>query len=441
MNEHVLSFLDFIRQSPSAFHAVAAVCRTLHNNGFTRLHEHEAFDVVPGGKYFVTRNNSSVIALTVPETGFAPFNIVASHSDSPTFKLKPNCEEVVLGQYTRLNVERYGGMIMSTWFDRPLSIAGRVVVRSGGRLTTRLIDFDRDAVLIPNMPIHFNREINDGYKYNAQSDLLPVYGDADDKGTLQDEIAKLCGVPGEDVLSCDLFLYNRMEGSVWGAKNEFFSCPRIDDLECAYTSLEAFLAARGAQQINVLAIFDNEEVGSGSKQGADSTFLTDVLARVSSALGATDSQYRAAVSASFMVSADNAHAVHPNHPEKYDADNRTYMNGGVVIKHNANQKYTTDAVSDALFTMICKKAGVPVQHFSNRSDIAGGSTLGNIANAHASMNTVDIGLAQLAMHSSCETAGCRDVEYMIRALTAFYETEIKTLADGGYELPFDTAGI
>ena len=430
----VQSFLSFIQSAPSAFHAVDAMCAMLRENGFTELCEAKPYEVVPGGKYFVSRNRSSVIALTVPERGFAPFQIVASHSDSPTFKLKSASEEAVLGQYVRLNVERYGGMIMSTWFDRPLSIAGRAIVRENGKLVTKLVDLGRDAALIPNMPIHFNREINDGYKFNAQVDLLPVYGDAGAKGGLMAEIAALCGVNAEDVVAHDLFLYPRMAGSIWGAKGEFFSCPRIDDLECAYTSLQAFLAAKGAQHINVCAVFDNEEVGSGSKQGADSTFLTDVLARVGAALGASDSEIRSAIAQSFMVSADNAHGVHPNHPEKYDADNRTFMNGGVVIKHNANQKYTTDAVSDAIFSEICKRAGVPVQHFSNRSDVLGGSTLGNIANAHASMNTVDIGLAQLAMHSSYETAGSKDVDYMIDALKAFYETEIVTLCDGMYEI-------
>ena len=430
----VQSFLSFIQRSPSAFHAVESACAMLRENGFTELCEAKPFALVPGGKYFITRNRSSVIALTVPESGFAPFQIVASHSDSPTFKLKPASEEAVLGQYVRLNVERYGGMIMSTWFDRPLSIAGRAIVREGGKLVTKLVDLGRDAALIPNMPIHFNREINDGYKYNAQVDLLPVYGDADAKGGLIAEIAALCGVAAEDVVAHDLFLYTRMPGSVWGANGEFFSCPRIDDLECAYTSLTAFLAAKGAQHINVCAIFDNEEVGSGSKQGADSTFLTDVMARAGAALGASDSEIRSAIAQSFMVSADNAHGVHPNHPEKYDADNRTFMNGGVVIKHNANQKYTTDAVSDAVFSSICEKAGVPVQHFSNRSDVLGGSTLGNIANTHTSMNTVDIGLAQLAMHSSYETAGCKDVEYMVRALTAFYGSNIVVTADGEIDI-------
>ena len=434
MNSSVSAFLDFVSRAPSAFHATEAVCETLRSHGFTQLREHEAFSIAPGGRYFITRNRSSVIALTIPEKGFAPFQIVASHSDSPTFKLKPASEEALLGQYVRLNVERYGGMIMSTWFDRPLSIAGRAIVRENGQLVTKLVDLGRDAALIPNMPIHFNREINDGYKFNAQVDLLPLYGDADAKGALAAEIAALCGAAEADVVASDLFLYPRTPGSIWGAKGEFFSCPRIDDLECAYTSLQAFLAAKGASHINVCAIFDNEEVGSGSKQGADSTFLADVLARVSAALGASDGMYRAAVTASFMVSADNAHGVHPNHPEKYDADNRTFMNGGVVIKHNANQKYTTDAVSDAIFSEICRKAGVPVQHFSNRSDVAGGSTLGNIANAHVSMNTVDIGLAQLAMHSSYETAGSKDVDYMIDALRAFYETDIVTLGDGTYSL-------
>ena len=428
------SFIDFVRRSPSAFHAIHTICAQLDAAGFARLDEGEPFAVAPGSRCYVTRNRSSVIAFTVPQQGFSPFAIVASHSDSPTFKLKAGYEEEALGQYIRLNVERYGGMIMSTWLDRPLSIAGRALVREDGALRTHLVDLERDAVLIPNMPIHFNREINDGYKFNPQVDLLPLYGDAQAKGALAAEIASLCGAKPEDVLSADLFLYNRTPGSVWGAHGEFFSCPRIDDLECAYTSLQAFLTAKHAAHISVYAVFDNEEVGSGTKQGADSSFLTDTLARVGAALGADDAALRAAACRSFMVSADNAHAVHPNHPEKYDAENRVFMNGGVVIKHNANQKYTTDAVSSAVFSEICARAGVPVQHFSNRSDVLGGSTLGNIANTHLSMNTVDIGLAQLAMHSSYETAGTADVEYMIKALRAFYGTNVQMTGDGEYSI-------
>ena len=321
--------------------------------------------------------------------------------------------------------------------DAPVTIIGNgsnLLVRDGGGVSTRLVDLDRDAALIPNMPIHFNRDINSGYSYNPQTDMLPLFGGKDAKGALAAEIAAKAGAKEEDVVACDLFLYNRTPASVWGANEEFFSCPRIDDLECAYTSLAAFIAAPAAGHVNVCAVFDNEEVGSLSKQGADSTLLGDVLTRALCALGLSDAQIRAALAASFMVSADNAHAVHPNHPEKYDDLNRTVMNGGVVIKHNANQKYTTDAVSDAIFSEICAKAGVPVQHFANRSDIPGGSTLGNLSNAHVSMNTVDIGLAQLAMHASYETAGCADVDYMIRALRQFYKTNIITSADGEYQL-------
>ena len=434
MADHVQLFLEFIKHAPSAFHAADAVCGMLRACGYQELAESKPFDIAPGGKYYVTRNRSAVIAFAVPERGFAHFQIVSSHSDSPTFKLKPGFEDESAGHYLRLNVERYGGMIMSTWLDRPLSIAGRALVKEGGRLTTKLVNLDRDSVLIPNMPIHFNREVNDGFKFNAQVDLLPLYGTKNDRGALTAEIAKAIGANAEDIVACDLFLYNRMPGSVWGAENGYFSCPRIDDLECAYTSVAAMISAKAEGHINVCAVLDNEEVGSGSKQGADSTFMGDVLTRIGLALGASDGEIRAAIASSFMVSADNAHAVHPNHPEKYDAQNRTFMNGGVVIKHNANQKYTTDAVSDAVFSSICEKAGVPVQHFSNRSDVLGGSTLGNIANTHTSMNTVDIGLAQLAMHSSYETAGCKDVEYMVRALSAFYGSNVVVTADGEIEI-------
>ena len=434
MKQEVASFLDYVAHSSTVFQATQQACDMLDAAGFTRLSEHEAWEILPGGRYYVTRNRSALVAFAVPENGFTHCQIVASHGDSPTFKLKAHAEGEAAGAYIRLDVEPYGGMIMSTWFDRPLSIAGRALVREDGRLVTRLIDFDRDAALIPNMPIHFNRDINSGYSYNPQTDMLPLFGGKDAKGALAAEIAAKAGAKEEDVVACDLFLYNRTPASVWGANEEFLSCPRIDDLECAYTSLAAFIAAPAEGHVNVCAVFDNEEVGSLSKQGADSTLLSDVLTRALCALGLSDAQIRAALAASFMVSADNAHAVHPNHPEKYDDLNRTVMNGGVVIKHNANQKYTTDAVSDAIFSEICAKAGVPVQHFANRSDIPGGSTLGNLSNAHVSMNTVDIGLAQLAMHASYETAGCADVDYMIRALRQFYKTDIITSADGEYQL-------
>jgi len=390
--------------------------------------------LTPGGRYYVTRNGSSLMAFTLPVKGLSHFQIVASHSDSPTFRLKPHASQVVCEKYTRLNTEGYGGIIFSSWLDRPLSIAGRVLVREGNRLTARLVDLDRDALLIPNQPIHFNRKVNDGYAYNPQVDLLPLYGNETAKDELMQDIAAAAGVSADAIAAEDLYLYCRMPGSVWGNAQEYVSCPRIDDLGCVYTSLCAFADAPVGNHVNVLSVFDNEEVGSSTRQGADSSFLTDTLARIAAGLGWNDEQTRAAISASFMVSADNAHAVHPNHPEVYDADNRVYMNGGVVIKHNANRKYTTDGISCAIFSAICEKAGVAVQHFANRSDLPGGSTLGNIANTHASMNTVDIGMAQLAMHSCYETAGAQDIAYMTDALRAFYTTHIVTHADGAYAL-------
>ena len=430
----VSEFLSFVRKAPSAFHAVEEICRLLRGNGFAALNERDDWQLTSGGRYYVTRNRSSVIAFALPEEGFSHFQIVASHSDSPMFKLKPLAEDVVCGKYLRLNTERYGGMTMSSWFDRPLSIAGRLLVRENGKLVTKLVDLDRDAALIPNMPIHFNRDVNDGYKYNAQTDALPLYAQGCEKGRLMADVAQAAGVKADSIAASDLYLYNRTPGSIWGADDAFFSCPRIDDLECAWTSLRGFLNTKASGHVNVCAVFDNEEVGSRSKQGADSSFFEDVLHRISAAMGLTESQTRAAIGHSFMVSADNAHAVHPNHPEKFDAQNRTYMNEGVVIKHSANQSYTTDAVSAAVFGEICAAAGVPVQQFANRSDTPGGSTLGNLANTHVSMNTVDIGLAQLAMHSAHETAGTRDVVYMIDALTAFYAADIRVLEDGVIEL-------
>ena len=412
-------FLNFAEQSPTAFHAAAGFREMLREAGFSELKETDPWLVDAGGKYYVVRNDSAVIAFEVPETGFSSFRIVAAHGDSPAFKLKEHFEDA--GEhYVRLNVEKYGGMIMSTWMDRPLSVAGRLAVREGDGVGIRLVNLDRDAVLIPNQPIHFNRDINDGFKYDPQTDLLPLYGDQDAKGGLMEEIAEAAGVRREDILSHDLFLYSRERASVWGAGDAFFSCGRIDDLECAWAGMAALAESSAREAVNVCAVFDNEEVGSSTRQGADSSFLYDTLTRLGFALGASDGEIRAAVAGSFMVSADNAHAVHPNHPEKFDKQNRTYMNQGVVIKHNANQKYTTDAVSDAVFTLVCEQANVPVQHFANRSDVPGGSTLGNLSNAHVSLNTVDIGLAQLAMHSLYETAGTKDLEYLLRTLKEFW---------------------
>lgn len=408
-------FLTFAEQSPTAFHAAANLVTLLEENGFAELKETDPWLVDAGGKYFVRRNDSAVIAFQIPETGFASFRIAAAHSDSPAFKLKEKFEDKT-EFYVRLNVEKYGGMIMSTWMDRPLSVAGRLAVREGGSVATRLVNLDRDALLIPNMPIHFNREVNTGYNFDPQVDMMPVYGSAESAGGLMREIAEAAGTEPENILGHDLFLYGRQSASVWGADDAYFSCGRIDDLECAWACMTALTRSTARDAINVCAVFDNEEVGSGSRQGADSGFLYDTLTRLGFALGASDGEIRAAMAGSFLVSADNAHAVHPNHPEKFDKQNRPVMNGGVVIKHNAALKYTTDALSSARFALICEKAGVPVQHFANRSDLAGGSTLGHISAAHVSVESVDIGLAQLAMHSLYETAGTKDLPLLVRAM-------------------------
>ena len=418
--------LDFLQKSPTAFHAVENIKKELNKDGFVELLEGKPWKMAPGGKYYVTRNNSSIIALKVGSNlENYSFNVAASHSDCPTFKLKENAELEVKGKYTQLNTEGYGGMICSTWFDKPLSIAGRLLIKDGNELKTQLINIDRDLVLIPNMAIHMNRAVNDGYAYNKQIDMLPLFGGADCKpGDFMKLVAKEAGVQVEDIYGSDLYLYNRTAPSIWGANDEFISSQHLDDLQCAFTSLKGFLAGGNDQSIDVLACFDNEEVGSGTKQGAASTLLYDVLKRANSALGKTEEDFYCAIASSFMLSADNAHAVHPHHPQKTDATNCVYMNEGIVVKSHAGQKYTSDAVSVAVFKDLCKKANVPVQFFANRSDEAGGSTLGNIAMAQVSMNSVDIGLPQLAMHSTYETAGIKDTYYMIQVMTEFFNSHI-----------------
>ena len=340
----------------------------------------------------------------------------------------------VEGHYVKLNVEKYGGMLCAPWLDRPLSVAGRLVVREGNRLVTKLVSVDRDLVLIPNLAIHMNREANDGYKYNAQKDMLPLYGMGCEKGTFLKQIAEAAGVHAENIVGSDLFLYNRMEGSIWGAEEEFISIGNLDDLQCAFASLQAFLAAEDGGSIPVHCVFDNEEVGSSTKQGAASTFLLDTLQRINECLGRTNGQYHQALASSFMLSADNAHAVHPNQADKTCPTNRPYPNGGVVIKYSANQKYTTDGMAAAIFTRICEEAEVPYQTFLNRSDLPGGSTLGNISNTQVALNTVDIGLAQLAMHSPYETGGVKDTDYLIRAAKKFYGTSVTEESEGVYQL-------
>lgn len=412
--------LKFIQKSPTAFQAVEEMSQRLQKEGFKELKEEKHWDLKAGGNYFVTRNHSAVIAFSIPKKPAWKFHIMASHSDSPALKIKENPEMEVEKAYIKLNVERYGGMLLAPWFDRPLSVAGRLIVRKNGEIQEKFVAVDKDLLVIPNLAIHMNREVNDGYKYNVQKDMLPLYSDYDGKGSFMKLMAAEADVAEEDILGHDLFLYDRTPGTVWGANEEFISAPRLDDIQCAFASLEGFLRGERKESIAVHCVLDNEEVGSTTKQGAASTFLKDTLMRINMGLGRTQEEYLMTLADSFMVSADNAHALHPNHTDKTDPVNRPVLNGGIVIKYNANQKYCTDGVSAAIFKDICDRAEVPYQTFVNRSDMAGGSTLGNISNTQVPMKTVDIGLAQLAMHSVYETTGAKDTESLARAAAVLF---------------------
>ena len=412
--------LTFIDQSPSPFHAVDTIAKTLSAAGYTRLSESSPWQLAPGGKYFVTRNGSSLLAFRIPRADFTGFLFSASHSDAPTFRVKENAEMEGPDGYLRLNSEGYGGMLCAPWLDRPLTVAGRALVQKGDTIETRLVYVDRDLLMIPNVAIHMNREANNGYKYDLKCDMVPLLGLGKSKGAFKAAVAQAAACAPADILGWDLVLAPRQKGLIWGMENEFISSPRLDDLQCAYGCFQGFLTAADSDSVPVFALLDNEEVGSRTKQGADSTFLSDLVDRICAALGRDRAT---AVANSFLVSADNAHAVHPNHPEYADPTHRPAMNNGLVIKHGS--RYATDGAAQAVFAALCRKAGVPVQQFFNRSDLAGGGTLGNIANAHVSMNTVDIGLPQLAMHSCFETAGVKDTDYLIQAMAAYYSATFR----------------
>ena len=419
MNHTAEKLLTFIKESPTAFQAVEMMKTRFTENGFTELKEDEHWEIKNGGKYFVIRNHSAIIAFTVPEVSSDVFHIIASHSDSPSLKIKENPEMVENG-YVKLNVELYGGALLAPWFDRPLSVAGRLIVKEDEKICEKLVTVDKDMLMIPNLAIHMNREANSGYKYNVQKDMLPLFSDKEGKGRFMETVAEAAEVKTEDILGHDLFLYDRTPGTLWGVNEEFVSAPRLDDLQCACSSMEGFLQGNREESISVHCVLDNEEVGSSTRQGAASTFLKDTLMRINMGLGRTQEEYYMALADSFMISADNAHALHPNYTDKTDPVNRPVLNGGIVIKYNANQKYCTDGVSAAIFKDMCDRAKVPYQTFVNRSDMAGGSTLGNISNNQVPVKTVDIGLAQLAMHSVYETTGAKDTESLVKAATVFF---------------------
>ena len=417
--ERLLAFLD---ASPSVYHAAENIAEELKNAGYTRLSEAQKWELTPGGKYYLTRGGSAVLAFRIPEGEPTGFLMSASHSDRPTFKIKENGE--LKGTYTRLATEKYGGMIMSTWLDRPLSIAGRVLVETENGIQSKLVNIDRDLLLIPNVAIHMNRQVNDGFKWNPAVDTIPMLGGKEAAGKLN---ALLEEMAGGKILGHDLYLYVRQPASVWGMDEEYICAPALDDLECAWGCTQGFLNAGESASIPVLCVFDSEEVGSNSVQGAASMLLQNTLERICAAL---DLEVGQMLSQSFMISADNAHAVHPNHPEYADAANAPVLGGGIVLKYNASQRYTTDGISAAVLRSVCAKADVNVQTYYNRADMPGGSTLGHISLTHVSVPTADIGLAQLAMHSCCETAAVSDALALEKAMAVYYGCTLEVTENG-----------
>ena len=426
--------VEFLQESVTPFHAAATAESWLRAAGFTRLEEADYWNLEPGKGYYTTRNGSSVVAWRVPDHAIGGWRIVASHSDSPTWKIKTDIVENA--GCRRLSVEGYGGMIMSTWLDRPLTVGGRVIVKTEDGIESRLVCIDRDLLVIPSLAIHFQRDINKGHTFNPQVDMQPLWGPAGSR-TLTDLVAEELGVDTADILDSDLQLVTRQAPTQIGPDGEFFMAPRIDDLECAATTLLGFLDAAAETDsacAPVWAMLDNEEVGSSSRMGAQSSYLRDVLDRIVDAIPHSGQAMHRAMANSFMLSADNAHATHPNFPQKSDPCAPVRLGGGVVLKYNASQKYTTNAVSGAIFRAICEKADVPVQVFTNRADEAGGSTLGNLQSHTLPIPMADIGLAQLAMHSAVETASVADAEAMTKAVATFYRVHLRALGDGTYTL-------
>ncbi len=425
MDQPISALTKFLNSAHSVYHAVDGLACQLKEAGYTKLQEQDCWNLVPGGKYYLIRGGTALIAFRIPQGTPNGFMMSASHSDRPTFKIKENGE--LTGAYTRLATEKYGGMLIAPWLDRPLSVAGRVMVETENGAESRLVDIDRDLLLIPNVAIHMNRQANDGYKWNPAVDTLPLLGGKEAAGKFASLLEQQAG---GKISGHDLYLYVRQNASVWGMEEEFISSPALDDLECAWCCTQGFLEAKDSGSIPVLCVFDSEEVGSSSVQGAASDLLENVLLRICRARKLELPQM---LSQSFMISADNAHGLHPNHPELADSANAPVLNGGVALKFNANHRYTTDGLTASVFRAVCKQADVPVQTYCNRADIPGGSTLGNISLAHVSVPTADIGLPQLAMHSCYETAGVRDVGFLLKAMAAFYGASL-TLSDGGFTL-------
>lgn len=422
------NLIDFIYDSPTAFHAVATLKDMLNKVGFKELKEEDKWNLQKEGKYYVSKNDSALIAFKIGRGKIQDhgFKLIGAHTDSPTFRIKPNPEIISENAYVKLNTEAYGGAILSTWFDRPLAIAGRVVLRSNNPLEPKiqLVNIKKPIVVIPNLAIHMNRNVNSGVEINKQKDTLPLLSLVNE--TLEKDkyllntVAEELKVTPEEIIDFDLFLYEYEKGTVMGLNNEFISCGRLDDLSMVHGATKALISSKGSMATNVMVAFDNEEVGSSTKQGADSDLLANLLERIVISLGGGREEFFRALAKSFIISADLAHAVHPNMGEKHDPVNRPVINKGPVIKINANQKYTSDGDSTAVYEEVCRRAGVPVQKFVNRSDAAGGSTIGPISSTHLNIRSVDMGTPILAMHSIRELGGVIDHGYVIKSFEEFY---------------------
>ena len=428
-NEFARNLLGFIEKSPTAFHSVQTSEELLKLNGFTKLDEREEWKLEQGGKYYTTKNSSALMAFTINTNNLKEdgFRIIGSHSDSPTFRIKPNPEMEVEKTYLKLNTECYGGPILNTWLDRPLSIAGRVTLKGESILRPKetLVNINRPICIIPNLAIHMNRDVNAGVALNKQKDMLPLVGllneSLEKDNFLLKTVAKELGIKIEEILDFDLFLYEYEKGSLIGPNEEMISCSRLDNLAMAHASLHGLIDANSNNGINVVAVFDNEEVGSSTKQGADSNMLLNVLERISLCLGQNREEFFRSLYSSFIISSDLAHAVHPNVVEKHDPTNRPVMGKGPVIKINANQAYTSDSQSIAVYKSICKEAGVNYQEFVNRSDERGGSTIGPISSTHIDIPSVDVGSPILAMHSIRELGCVEDHMDIYKTFKKFYE--------------------
>ena len=411
------SFFEFIKKSPTAYHAVAAIKERLQSEGYIQLFEGDSWELFDGKEYFVIRSDSSLISFRY-KSEFSGFMMSASHTDSPTFKIKPSVSSK--DKYIKLDVEKYGGAIHYTWLDKPLSVAGRVFVKCADGVEIKLVDLMRDVAVIPSVALGMQPELNSSLTLNVAKDLQPLFASADSEMGILSLVAQAAKINENDIISHDLVLYNRCEPTSYGAQDEFILSPRIDDLSCVFSALEGFLAAKPSASIPLIALFDNEEIGSETKNGAASTFLSDILHRICPNV----EEYMRKISNSFMVSADVAHAIHPNSPELSDRNNAPILNGGVVVKYNANQRYATDGESAAIFARICETNGVPCQSFTVRADKPCGSTIGHISAQNVSVPTVDIGIAQLSMHSATETCGTKDIDYFSDAMCAFYSSSI-----------------